>query len=64
MAGPRVAYSLVPEYPQGDLLEAGLAVESDILFRYGCVAGWQKLLGSPFDRAATPPAPEEISRNG
>jgi len=39
----RVAYSLRPEYPLGKLFENGEASQQDMIFQYGCVAGWEKL---------------------
>jgi uncharacterized membrane protein len=47
--GPRIAYSLRPEYADGKLYENDQAVEQDILFQTGCTAGWDKVrqTGSP-----------------
>ncbi|HEU0291603.1 MAG TPA: DUF2142 domain-containing protein [Anaerolineales bacterium] len=41
--GPLLAYSIRPEYPLGTLLENGKLLEDDLLFRYGCLAGLQKI---------------------
>ncbi|HUH95730.1 MAG TPA: DUF2142 domain-containing protein [Anaerolineales bacterium] len=41
-AGPWLAYSIRPEYPQGTLYENGQASDHDILFQYGCLVGLQK----------------------
>ncbi len=38
----RLAYSLRAEYLDGKLYENGAPVEEDLIFQYGCVAGWQK----------------------
>ncbi|HEY6071890.1 MAG TPA: hypothetical protein VIV15_00505, partial [Anaerolineales bacterium] len=37
--GPRLAYSIRPEYPAGALYENGKALEDDVLFQYGCLTG-------------------------
>lgn len=42
--GPRVAYSLKPEYPAGKLFENEQALEKDLIFQTGCIAGLGKLL--------------------
>ncbi len=41
--GARVAYTLRPEYDHGRLYEAGLAMDVDLVFQYGCVAGLARL---------------------
>ena len=41
--GIRVALSIKPEYFRGKLLENGDPTEQDIIFRYGCIAGLEKL---------------------
>lgn len=38
--GPRIAYSLRPEYPAGKLFENEEAVGHDLIFQTGCIAGW------------------------
>lgn len=43
---PLLAYSIRPEYPLGNLIENGNAVENDIIFQYGCLVGVQKLWDS------------------
>ena len=40
--GPRIAYSLRPEYPAGKLYENEQALGQDMIFQTGCVAGWKK----------------------
>jgi len=45
--GPRIAYSLRPEYPDGKLYENGTPIGNDILFQTGCVAGFDKLRQQP-----------------
>jgi len=47
--GPRLAYSLRPEYPAGKLFENDQALGQDLIFQTGCLAGWGKLrlTGSP-----------------
>ena len=42
--GPRFAYSLKPEYPAGKLFENEQALEKDLIFQTGCIAGLGKLL--------------------
>jgi uncharacterized membrane protein len=42
--GVRVSSSIVPEYIDGPLMENGTAIENDMIFQYGCIAGWQKTL--------------------
>ena len=42
--GPRIAYSLGPEYEAGQLYENGAPREIDLIFKYGCVAGLEKLM--------------------
>lgn len=42
--GPRLAYTLRPEYEAGKLYEDGVPSEVDLVFKYGCVAGWRRLL--------------------
>jgi uncharacterized membrane protein len=39
-AGPRIAYSLRPEYPAGKLYENDEPVGNDMIFQTGCVAGF------------------------
>jgi uncharacterized membrane protein len=41
-SGILVAYSLNPEYPTGKLYENDIISEQDIIFQYGCIAGWEK----------------------
>jgi uncharacterized membrane protein len=41
--GPRIAYSLRPEYPAGKLYENDQPINKDLIFQTGCIAGWQKL---------------------
>ena len=41
--GPLLAYSIRPEYPLGILLENGKPLEDDVIFRYGCLVGLQKI---------------------
>jgi hypothetical protein len=43
VSGPRFAYSLKPEYPAGKLFENDQALDQDIIFQTGCVAGLEKL---------------------
>jgi len=47
--GPRIAYSLRPEYPAGKLFENDQALGQDLIFQTGCIAGWEKMreTGSP-----------------
>ena len=45
--GPRVAYTLRPEYESGQLFEAGSPIDVDLVFRYGCLAGLPRLLERP-----------------
>ncbi len=40
--GVRIAYSIRPEYPNGKLYENEKSTEQDIIFQYGCIAGWEK----------------------
>jgi len=42
--GPRVAYSLKPEYPAGKLFENDRPLEKDLIFQTGCLMGLEKLL--------------------
>jgi hypothetical protein len=42
--GIRVASSIRPEYIDAPLLENGSEIENDMIFQYGCIAGWQKLI--------------------
>jgi hypothetical protein len=48
-SGPRIAYSLRPEYPAGKLYENDLPVNKDVIFQTGCIAGLDKirLTGAP-----------------
>ena len=39
-SGPRIAYSLRPEYPAGKLFENDQALGQDMIFQTGCIAGW------------------------
>jgi len=41
-AGPRFATSSRQEYRRGKLFENGTAVDGDLLFQMGCVAGWDR----------------------
>ena len=41
--GPRIAYSLRQEYPAGKLYENNLAINKDLVFQTGCIAGWDKI---------------------
>ena len=50
--GPRLAYSIRPEYPAGMLYENGKALEDDVLFQYGCLTGLDQWL-----KAAAPGQP-------
>jgi len=47
--GPRIAYSLRPEYPAGKLFENDQAIGQDMIFKTGCIAGWGniRLTNSP-----------------
>jgi uncharacterized membrane protein len=47
--GPRIAYSLKPEYPAGKLFENDQPLNKDLIFQTGCLAGLEKFLqtGSP-----------------
>jgi len=40
--GMRAAYTLRAEYLHGPLYENDVAVEQDLVFQYGCLAGWAK----------------------
>ena len=40
--GPRVAYSIKPDYLRGKLFENDTAIDKDLIFQMGCVAGWNK----------------------
>jgi len=42
--GPQIAYSLRQEYPAGKLYENDKAIQKDIIFQAGCIAGWNKFL--------------------
>ena len=42
-SGPRIAYSLKPEYPAGKLFENEQPLGQDMIFQTGCIAGWEKL---------------------
>ncbi len=42
--GPRVALSLRPEYPAGELRLNGSSTDTDIIFKVGCPAGLQRNL--------------------
>lgn len=37
-----IAYSLRPEYNEGKLYENGEPIENDLIFQYGCIAGWEQ----------------------
>ncbi|MBT3321049.1 MAG: DUF2142 domain-containing protein [Anaerolineae bacterium] len=39
-----IAYSIRPEYPAGKLYENDSPSKQDIIFQYGCIAGWEKNL--------------------
>ena len=41
--GIRLASSIKPEYVDGPLLQNGSEIENDMIFQYGCIAGWHKL---------------------
>jgi hypothetical protein len=41
--GVRVASSIKAEYIDAPLLENGSELENDLIFQYGCIAGWDKL---------------------
>ena len=41
--GIQVASSIRPEYVDAPLLQNGVEQENDMIFRYGCIAGWQAL---------------------
>jgi hypothetical protein len=41
--GIRIASSIKPEYVDGPLLQNGSEIENDMIFQYGCTAGWSKL---------------------
>lgn len=41
--GVRVASSIQPEYIDAPLIQNGTEIENDMIFQYGCIAGWQKL---------------------
>jgi len=43
-SGPKFAYTLKPEYMDGKLFENDTAIDSDLVFTYGCIAGLDKLL--------------------
>ena len=47
--GPRISYSLRPEYTAGKMYENDQASTKDMIFQTGCIAGWDKLrlTGSP-----------------
>jgi len=45
-SGPRFAYSLRSEYPAGKLFENDQALDKDLIFQTGCVAGLEKLFQS------------------
>ena len=49
VSGPRIAYSLRPEYPAGKLFENDQPLGMDLIFQTGCLAGLDKirLTGSP-----------------
>jgi hypothetical protein len=44
--GPLLAYSMKPEYPLGTLFQGTQPLENDIIFRYGCLTGINKLLST------------------
>jgi uncharacterized membrane protein len=48
--GPLLAYSVRPEYPFGELLENGAALEDDIIFQYGCLLGLEKARQAILDK--------------
>ena len=41
-SGILIAYSLNPEYPEGKLYENDIISQQDIIFQYGCIAGWER----------------------
>jgi len=41
--GPRIGYTLQPEYEAGQLFEAGKPMDVDLVFKYGCISGIEKL---------------------
>ncbi|OGO61976.1 MAG: hypothetical protein A2032_05990 [Chloroflexi bacterium RBG_19FT_COMBO_49_13] len=43
-SGIHVASSLRAEYIDAPLFQNGVEQENDVIFQYGCIAGWQKLL--------------------
>jgi hypothetical protein len=47
--GPKIAYSLRQEYPEGKLFENEAPISKDLIFQTGCLAGWEKnrLSGEP-----------------
>ena len=42
ITGPQIAYSLRQEYPAGKLFENDDAIQKDLIFQTGCIAGWNK----------------------
>jgi hypothetical protein len=42
-SGPRIAYSLRQEYPEGKLYENEEPIQRDVIFQTGCIAGWEKI---------------------
>jgi hypothetical protein len=42
--GIRVASSIRQEYIDAPLIKDGLELENDMIFQYGCLAGWKALL--------------------
>jgi len=42
--GPRIALSLRPEYEPGQLYQNLSQLDTDLIFKYGCVAGLEKLM--------------------
>ncbi|MEP7136851.1 MAG: DUF2142 domain-containing protein [Chloroflexota bacterium] len=41
--GPRIAYSLKQEYPEGKLFENDQPIDKDLIFQTGCIAGLEKI---------------------
>jgi uncharacterized membrane protein len=42
--GIRVASSIRPEYIDAPLFQNGSEIENDMIFQYGCISGWEKLI--------------------
>ena len=41
--GPKIAYSLRQEYPEGKLFENEEPISKDLIFQTGCLAGWEEI---------------------